>query len=112
MNDCLFCKIVAKEIPADIVYEDEDIIAFKDINPQAPVHILIIPKIHINSHNDIKDFEIVAKISAAINQIAKEQKVDQSGYRIINNCGNDGGQEVQHIHWHLLGSRQMNWPPG
>ena len=109
MQDCLFCKIIRKEIPADIVYEDEDILAFKDIQPAAPIHILVIPKKHIESINQLQpeDEAIVGKIYTKIKQIAKEQGVDETGYRVIVNCGKDAGQEVMHLHFHLLAGKKL-----
>ncbi len=109
MRDCLFCKIINGEIPSEKVYEDDEILAFKDINPKAPVHILIIPKKHISSAMEIKenDESLIGKIFTVIAKIAKEQKLD-NGYRIINNCGEDGGQEVMHLHFHLLGGKKLS----
>ncbi|MGV8146679.1 MAG: histidine triad nucleotide-binding protein [Alkaliphilus sp.] len=114
MEDCIFCKIGKKEIPANIVYEDEKIVAFKDINPEAPVHLLIIPKKHCSSIKDIsrEDDLILRDIFNVINRLAKELGVHEEGYRIVNNCGDDGGQTVNHVHFHLLAGRQMKWPPG
>lgn len=112
MNDCIFCKIVAKEIKSDIVYEDDSIVAFKDINPKAPVHILVIPKEHIPTLNDIKDFGIVSKIMEVVVKLAKDNKIDKEGYRVVANCNAAAGQAVFHIHFHLLGGRMMQWPPG
>lgn len=112
MSDCLFCKIVNKEIKSDIVYEDNDIIAFNDVNPQAPVHILIIPKQHIPTFNDINDYFILGKIASTIQKIVKDKKIDQAGYRIVINCNKMAGQAVFHLHYHLLGGRFLNWPPG
>lgn len=112
MSDCLFCKIINKEIPSEIVYEDNDVLAFNDIDPKAPVHILIIPKKHITTYNDIEDYEIIGKITKAVQQIAKEKNIDQKGYRVVTNCNNDGGQAVYHLHYHLLGGRSLQWPPG
>ena len=108
MENCLFCKIIKGEIPSNKVYEDEEILAFKDINPLAPVHILVIPKKHIACAKDIKveDEELIGKMFAVINNIADELKLD-NGYRIINNCGEDGGQEVMHLHFHLLGGEKL-----
>lgn len=108
MNNCLFCKIINGEIPTNKVYEDEDILAFKDINPKAPVHILVIPKKHIESAMDIKEDDelLIGKIFTAINKIAKEFKLE-NGYRIVNNCKEDGGQEVMHLHFHLLGGKKL-----
>lgn len=104
MEDCLFCKIINGDIPSEKVYEDEEILAFKDINPAAPVHILVIPKKHIASlaHMEKEDEIIVGKIYGVINKIAEEQGVKESGYRVIVNCGRDAGQEVMHLHFHLL----------
>ena len=109
MENCLFCKIINKEIPSTIVYEDEEILAFKDINPIAPVHILVIPKKHFNDISEVieKDSDIIAKIHLIINKIAKEQGIADSGYRIINNCKEDGGQEVKHLHFHLIGGKKL-----
>ena len=109
VENCLFCKIINGEIPSDKVYEDEDVLAFKDINPAAPVHILVIPKKHITSlaHMEKKDETIVGKIYGIINKIAEEQGVKEKGYRVIVNCGKDGGQEVMHLHFHLLAGRQL-----
>ena len=104
MEDCLFCKIVKGEIPSSKVYEDKEILAFKDINPAAPIHILVIPKKHIASLADMEkeDEQVVGRIYGVINQIAEEQGVKQNGYRVIVNCGKDAGQEVMHLHFHLL----------
>ena len=106
MSDCIFCKIIAGEIPAAKVYEDEDVLAFNDIEPQAPVHVLIIPKEHIVSAADInaENSHLVAKCFETIAKIAKEKGLD-NGYRIINSCGHDGGQTVFHLHFHLLGGK-------
>lgn len=114
MSDCLFCKIAAKNIPSEIVYEDETLIAIKDINPSAPVHVLLIPKKHIVSLNDIgtADESLLGHIQLTAAQIAREQNVAADGYRLVNNCGTMGGQEVMHLHYHLLGGREMLWPPG
>ena len=109
--DCIFCKIVNNEIPSKKVYEDEEIVAFNDLEPQAPIHVLIIPKEHIKSTNDIseKNSYIIGKIFMVAAKIAKEYHLE-NGYRIINNCGKDGGQTVEHIHFHLMGGRKMGWP--
>lgn len=111
--DCIFCKIARNEIPSKKIYEDEEIVAFNDLEPQAPVHILIIPKAHIQSANEIdnENRDIIGKIFMVASKIAKEQGL-KNGYRIVNNCGEDGGQSVQHLHFHLLGGRKMNWPAG
>ena len=109
MEDCLFCKIVKGEIPSTKVYEDEEILAFKDINPVAPVHILVIPKKHISSLNEIEpeDQMLIGKIFTVIKKIAKEQGFAENGYRVIANCGEDGGQEVKHLHFHILGGKKL-----
>lgn len=104
MQDCIFCKIINKEIPSSIVYEDDEIIAFRDIHPVTPVHILVIPKKHITSlaHMEKEDEAIVGKIYGVINKIADEKGFKESGYRVIVNCGKDAGQEVMHLHFHVL----------
>ena len=109
MEDCLFCKIIKGEIPSSKVYEDDEILAFKDINPAAPIHILVIPKKHITSlaHLEKEDEIVVGKIYGVINKIAKEQGFKENGYRVIVNCGKDGGQEVMHLHFHLLAGKQF-----
>jgi histidine triad (HIT) family protein len=114
MENCLFCKIINKEIPADIVFENDEVLAFKDINPQAPTHILIIPKKHISTTNDIdnNDKNLMGELIITAKNIAKDMGFAENGYRLNINCGNDGGQEVGHIHLHLLAGRQMTWPPG
>ena len=114
MAECLFCKIVSKEIPTDFVYEDENIIAFRDINPQAPTHILIIPKEHIETLNDIKQSygELLGAMHLTASYLAKEEGIQEKGYRTVFNCNRDAGQTVFHIHLHLLGGRSMSWPPG
>ena len=114
MNDCLFCKIIAGEIPSTKVYEDELIYAFNDIEPQAPYHVIIVPKEHIASANEItaENSKYVAAIFEKIPQLAKELGFDADGYRVVNNCGVNAGQTVHHIHFHLLGGRQFGWPAG
>lgn len=114
MGDTIFGKIIRKEIPADIVYEDDEIIAFNDIAPQAPIHILIIPKKEIPTANDIQseDAELIGKMFLVAKQIANEFKVANSGYRLVINCNKDAGQAVYHLHLHLLGGRKFAWPPG
>lgn len=109
MEDCIFCKIIKKEIPSEIVYEDEGIIAFKDINPAAPIHILVIPKKHIAKVTDImpEDEALVGKMYTVINKIAKEQGFAEDGFRMIINCGRDAGQEVMHLHFHILAGTKM-----
>lgn len=111
----IFKKIIDKEIPADIVFETDDILAFRDINPQAPVHILIIPKVEIARITDLNSSEhseLLGKMFDAVNEIAKQEGIYDSGFRTVFNCGNDGGQEVEHLHLHLLGGRKMTWPAG
>jgi histidine triad (HIT) family protein len=114
MADCIFCKIGAHEIQAMVVYEDSDILAFRDINPQAPVHILIIPKRHFTSLNDFSavETELLGRLTLAAKAIAKQEKLLDRGYRLVINSGVDGGQSVAHVHMHLLGGRTMTWPPG
>ncbi len=111
---CIFCKIVNKTIESQILYEDDEIIAFKDIKPQAPVHILIIPKIHIEKISDINsdNSNLITKMIVVANKIAKDNNLDNEGYRLVFNCGEAAGQEVFHIHLHLLGGRKFGWPPG
>lgn len=112
--DCIFCKIVNKEIDTKILYEDDKILIFNDIEPKAPVHFLAIPKEHIESANDINEENnfLIGHIYKVIAELAKKINVEKSGYRIVNNCGNDGGQSVKHIHFHVMGGRKFNWPPG
>ncbi|SHG85672.1 histidine triad (HIT) family protein [Thermosyntropha lipolytica DSM 11003] len=114
MADCIFCKIVAKEMNSKIVYEDEKIMAIEDINPVAPVHILIIPKKHIASLDAVtdEDLELMGHIQLTASKLAKKLGLNQNGYRLVNNCGSWGGQTVFHIHYHLLGGRAFAWPPG
>ena len=114
MTDCLFCKIIEGDIPSTKVYEDEFVLAFRDIEPQAPQHIIIIPKTHISSANEItaENSAVIGKIYEAASKIAKDLGFSENGYRIVNNCGKDGGQTVGHIHFHLLGGRNLQWPPG
>lgn len=114
MEDCIFCNIIEGIIPSEKVYEDDDVFAFKDINPVAPVHVLIVPKVHIASVNEIKEENsaCIAKIYEAAAKIADELGIAADGYRIVTNCGEGAGQTVLHIHFHLLGGRDMTWPPG
>jgi histidine triad (HIT) family protein len=114
MEDCIFCKIIKKEIPASIVFEDEKMICFNDINPQAPTHILLIPREHFASLNDIPEEKknILSHLLLKARQIAEEKGIAEKGYRIVLNTERDSGQEVFHIHLHLLGGRRMHWPPG
>ncbi len=114
MEDCLFCKIIKGEIPSTKVYEDDMVYAFNDIEPQAPYHVVIVPKLHIGSANEInaENSVYVSKIFEAIPQIAKKSGFAENGYRVVNNCGEDGGQTVHHLHFHLTGGRQFLWPAG
>ena len=114
MSDCLFCKMVNGEIKPDSVYENDDVLAFRDLNPQAPVHVLVIPKRHIETLNDLapEDAELMGRLTLAAGQIAEAEGIAAGGYRVVMNCNADGGQTVFHIHMHLLGGRPMGWPPG
>lgn len=114
MSDCLFCKMINGEIKPDTVLETDDVLAFRDINPQAPTHVLVIPKQHISTINDLdgKHAELVGRLYLAAQQVAKQEGIDQSGYRTVMNCQEGAGQSVFHIHLHVLGGRRMNWPPG
>ena len=113
MNDCLFCKIVNREIPSEIVYEDDRVIAFRDIDPQAPVHIIVIPVEHFDCVLNVPaGNDIISHIHTVINRLAIKFDLAQKGFRIVNNCGEDGGQTVKHLHYHLLGGREMGWPAG
>jgi len=114
MEDCLFCRMAAGEIKPDIVHEDDDLIAFRDINPQAPVHILIVPRRHIATTNDLAstDAELVGRLIMVAKDIAKAEGVDESGYRLVLNCNEGAGQSVFHLHMHLLAGRRLGWPPG
>lgn len=114
LTDCLFCKILEKKIPAKIIYEDEKTMAFEDIAPQAPVHIIIIPKEHISTLNDLQPChnELIGHMTQVAKKIAQNRKIDEDGYRILMNCNAGAGQSVFHIHMHVLGGRRMNWPPG
>lgn len=115
MGSTIFSKIINKEIPADIIYESDSVLAFKDIRPQAPVHVLIIPKTEIPKVSDLNGNEhaqLLGEMFDAANKIAKDFGISEDGYRLVLNCGPNGGQEVYHLHMHLLGGRQMKWPPG
>ncbi len=114
MSDDLFLKIINREIPADIVYENDEILAFRDVNPQAPYHILIIPKQPIRTINDLepKHSELVGRLFLVAAELADLEGISEDGYRVVMNCNRAGGQAVYHIHLHLLGGRQMGWPPG
>jgi len=114
MDDCLFCKIIAGDIPADRLFENERILAFPDINPQAPTHILIIPKLHIPTLNDLQPehSELIGELIRIASELAKKEGIAEGGYRTGFNCNDAGGQTVYHIHLHLLGGRTFGWPPG
>ncbi|MFN3550812.1 MAG: histidine triad nucleotide-binding protein [Endomicrobiia bacterium] len=114
MDGCIFCKIVNKEIKSEIVYEDEKFVVFKDINPQAPIHLLLVPKQHISSVNDIdeKNEKFLEGFLSIIKKIAQKLNFSESGYRVVVNTGKDSGQEVLHIHFHILAKRKFSWPPG
>ncbi|MFA5143112.1 MAG: histidine triad nucleotide-binding protein [Candidatus Omnitrophota bacterium] len=113
-QDCLFCRIARKEIPSKIVLEDSSVLAFEDVNPQAPVHVLLIPKEHIEKISGLSErhIELVGRLILAAKDIASRKGVQESGYRIVMNCNRDAGQAVFHLHLHLLGGRKFSWPPG
>jgi len=113
MENCIFCKIGKKEIPSTVVYEDESLLAFRDLNPVAPVHVLIITKTHLDSLNSVtpEHMPLVGHLLNTVKTIAKECGVEE-GYRLVSNCGADAGQSVGHLHFHLIGGRSMQWPPG
>lgn len=112
--DCLFCKIAAGEIPAELVYESDDVVAFRDINPQAPTHVLVIPRTHIATINDIEEAHhaLVGSLYSAAREIAAQEGIADVGYRAVMNCNEGAGQSVFHIHLHVLGGRPLAWPPG
>lgn len=113
-QECLFCRIAAREIPADILHVSETVVAFRDVDPKAPTHILLIPKEHIVSVDDIEDRHagLLADIVQTAQHLARTEGIDRSGWRLVTNVGQDGGQAVFHLHFHLLGGRRMAWPPG
>jgi histidine triad (HIT) family protein len=111
-DDCIFCKIANRQIPVEPVYEDEEFIAFRDVNPQAPVHILLIPRSHYSTLLDVKDEGLLGRAMLAASEIARRQNVDESGFRTVINCRDDGGQTVYHLHIHVMGGRFLSWPPG
>jgi len=111
-DDCIFCKIVGKQIPAVLVYEDDKVLAFNDVNPQAPVHVLVIPKAHITTVAELEDMSVIKDLFAVMKKVAEEKGIDKTGYRIVVNHGKDSGQAVPHLHFHLLGGRSLHWPPG
>lgn len=112
--DCVFCRIVKREIPSKILYEDDLVLAFEDIDPQSPIHILVIPKKHYSTilHMNENDKELIGHIFMVIKKIAKQKGFDEKGFRVVMNCNSHGGQTVFHIHFHILAGRQMHWPPG
>ena len=114
MTDCLFCKIIEGEIGSTTIYSDDDVVAIEDINPQAPVHLLVLPRKHIATTMDIEDddLELMGRCLVAAKLLAKEKGIDQTGFRIVLNAGPDAGQSVYHLHYHVLGGRPMKWPPG
>jgi histidine triad (HIT) family protein len=114
MSDCIFCKIIAGEIPATVVHETDDVLAFRDLGPQAPTHVLVIPKRHISTINDMQDSdaELVGKLYLAAKKVAEDEGISESGYRTVMNCNEGAGQTVFHMHLHVLGGRSMTWPPG
>ncbi|MFQ5636571.1 MAG: histidine triad nucleotide-binding protein [bacterium] len=114
MSSCLFCKIATGKMNADTVYNDDEVVAFRDLNPQAPVHILIIPVKHISTVNDIEatDETLIGKLFSTAKLLAQKEGIDEPGYRLVMNCNAQAGQSVFHIHLHLLGGRSMSWPPG
>lgn len=113
MEDCLFCKIVARKIPAEVVFESEDVLGFKDVRPQAPTHDIFVPKRHVS---DVRAADggkpVMDPLVAAANRVARERGVSETGYRLVVNCGADAGQSVDHLHLHLLAGRHLKWPPG
>lgn len=114
MSDCLFCKMVRGEINPQIVYEDDQVLAFRDIHPQAPVHVLVIPRQHIATLNDLEPHhaEVIGRLYLAARQVAEQEGIAASGYRTLINCNRDAGQTVFHLHLHVLGGRTLGWPPG
>lgn len=114
MKDCLFCKMAAGNIKPDLVMETPSLIAFRDIRPQAPTHVLVVPRKHISTLNEVvaRDAGLVGEMLLAAQKIAKQEGIAESGYRLVMNCNADGGQTVFHIHMHVLGGRRINWPPG
>ncbi|MBR4196219.1 MAG: histidine triad nucleotide-binding protein [Synergistaceae bacterium] len=112
MSDCIFCKIADGEIPTNFVYQDENVVAFRDVNPQAPVHILVIPKKHIASSATVDDSSVWSSLMGSAVKIARELGLEADGYRMVINTGKQGGQSVPHLHLHLLAGRNLGWPPG
>lgn len=114
MSGCLFCKIINGEISSKKVYEDDKVYAFEDVNPQAPIHFLVVPKEHISSALELNDSnkDVVGHVFTVVSEIAAKMGFDKNGFRIVNNCGKDGGQTVGHLHFHVLAGRNIGWPPG
>ena len=114
MSDCIFCLIAAKEIPADLVYEDDEVVAFRDLNPQAPVHLLVIPRKHLRGLDAAGpgDEALLGRLALVAAQLAAPEGLGDSGYRVVGNNGPDAGQAVDHVHYHVIGGRKMTWPPG
>ena len=111
-ESCLFCRIIRREIPAKVIHEDEHALAFRDIDPKAPTHVLVIPKVHVATLNDATDAELLGRLLLAAKAVAAAEGIAESGYRTVVNCGAGAGQTVFHIHVHVLGGRSLSWPPG
>lgn len=114
MPECLFCRIIAKEIPAEIIYEDEQAVAFRDIHPQAPVHVLVVPRRHLPNLEaaQAEDEDLIGHLCTVAAELARRERIAESGYRLVANVGPDAGESVNHLHFHLLGGRRLAWPPG
>lgn len=114
MDDCIFCRIVSGDLESDLIYEDDDLVAFRDLNPQAPTHVLLIPRRHVPTVNDLAyaDAELIGRLVLAGQRLASEEGIAEEGYRLVLNCNREAGQSVFHLHLHLLGGRRMKWPPG
>ena len=110
--DCLFCRIIDGTIPSDVVYQDEYVIAFRDVNPQAPVHVLFVPKVHVSRFSQLKDRDVQTAIFRAVSEYTEREGLEEDGYRLVVNTGAHGQQTVDHLHVHLLAGRQLQWPPG
>ncbi|MCH8274146.1 MAG: histidine triad nucleotide-binding protein [Armatimonadetes bacterium] len=109
---CIFCKIASKEVPSDIVYETDTVVAFRDLNPQAPVHILVIPRKHVSGIHEADGGTGLEELMLSAAEVARREEIEDAGYRLVINCGRQGGQTVDHLHVHVLGGRAMSWPPG
>lgn len=112
MSECIFCNIIEKKLEADWVYEDEDIVAFRDVNPQAPFHFLVVPRRHLKTLNEVEESGLLGNMMLVAARVAREHGFADKGYRVVVNCNEDGGQTVFHVHFHVLGGRRMTWPPG